>query len=273
MKIITLIEDTPGARPCRFEHGLCFYIETAHHKVLLDTGASDAILHNAEVLGIDLRAVDTVVISHGHYDHAGGLLAFAALNSTATVYIHKNAVGAFYHLKNGGEKYIGMDPAIADRQAVIFTDGDLCLDSELSLFTGVSGRRQWPQGNTTLKRRVGDAWVQDEFDHEQYLMVTEGKHRILLSGCAHNGLLNILDTYRERFGHTPTHVISGFHTVMPAYTAEDDALIESIARELSSTDTIYYTGHCTGEHAMQILQRIMGDRLVALHSGDEIHLD
>ncbi len=272
MNITTLIEDTPGARGGLYEHGLCFYIETAHHKVLLDTGASDAAMRNAEAWGIDLGAVDTVVISHGHYDHAGGVLPFTAINPHATIYIHQNAVGEFCNLKNGGEKYIGMDPAIASLRQVIFLDGDLCIDDELTIFSGVDGRRLWPRGNATLQRRIGGAFVQDEFDHEQYLVITEGAHRVLLSGCAHNGILNILDTYRARFGGAPTHVISGFHTVLPDYTAEDDALIASIARELSATDTTYYTGHCTGEHAMDILRRISGEQVVEIHSGDVIRL-
>ncbi len=270
MNMTILIEDTPGARECLFEHGLCIYLETAHHKVLLDTGATDAAMRNAETLGIDLSAVDTLIISHGHYDHTGGVLPFTAINPRATIYIRKNATGRFCNLKNGGTKYIGMDPAIATLRQIVFLDGDFRIDDELTVFTGIRGRRLWPQGNATLKREVDGRFLQDEFDHEQYLVVSSGERRILLSGCAHNGILNILDAYRERFGGAPTHVISGFHMVKSAYTDEDDALIASIARELSATDTIYYTGHCTGDHALQIMKRIMRDQLVVMHSGDEI---
>ena len=72
MRIVNLIENTKGAEGCLYEHGLSFYIETEKHKLLADTGASDAFLANAGRLGIDLRQVEHVVISHGHYDHAGG---------------------------------------------------------------------------------------------------------------------------------------------------------------------------------------------------------
>ncbi len=270
MKIINLIEDTAGERGCLYEHGLSFYIETAHHRLLLDTGASGAFIENAAEKGIDLTAVDTVVLSHGHYDHTGGLLAFAELNPNAVIYVHKNAVGEFYNCRHTPPKYIGMDARIADLPQVVWVDGDLKLDNELSLFTGVRGRRLWPRGNEVLKKRVGDEYVQDEFDHEQYLVVTEGERRVLLSGCAHNGILNILDACLERYGGAPTHIVSGFHTVMPEYTAADDELVAQIAAELLKHDTVYYTGHCTGEHPMQILKSIMGEKLVTLHSGDEI---
>ncbi len=270
MKLVNLIEDTPGESGCLFEHGLSFYIETAHHKVLLDTGATDAFLANAERKGIDLAAIDSVIISHGHYDHTGGLLAFAKRNPRAKIYIHKNATGAFYNLKNGQTKYIGMAPELAALGQVVFLDGGCRIDEELSIFTGVRGRRLWPRGNEVLKKKLGETFVQDEFDHEQYLVVSEGKKKVLLSGCAHNGILNILDAYRALYGGAPTHVISGFHTMKQAYTAEDDVIIEETARELAKTDTVFYSGHCTGEYPLQILKRSLGEQLVVLHSGDEI---
>lgn len=72
MRIINLIENTEGNKGCFFEHGLSFYVETKQHKLLVDTGASDAFIHNAKVLGIDLTQIDSVILSHGHYDHSGG---------------------------------------------------------------------------------------------------------------------------------------------------------------------------------------------------------
>ena len=73
MKVINLIENTQGRRECQAEHGLSFYIETPKHKVLVDAGATNAFLENAARLGVDLKQVDTMILSHGHYDHAGGI--------------------------------------------------------------------------------------------------------------------------------------------------------------------------------------------------------
>ncbi len=252
------------------EHGLSFYIETARHKLLLDTGASGAFLANAEKKGIDLTAVDTVVISHGHYDHTGGLLAFAELNPNAVIYIHKNAVGEFYNCRHAPPKYIGMDPHIAELDRVVWVEGDVKIDEEVSLFTDVRGRRSFPRGNEVLKKKKGGEMIPDCFDHEQYLVVAEREKRVLLSGCAHNGILNILDRYRELYDALPTHIVSGFHTVKAEYTPEDDALVEEIANELVSTGTQCFSGHCTGEHPMQILKSIMKERLTVMHSGDSI---
>ncbi len=270
MKIINLIEDTRGENGCLYEHGLSFYIETEHHKVLLDTGASDAFIKNAEALGIKLANVDTVIISHGHYDHSGGLISFAKLNPHAVIYIHKNAVGDFYSTKNGTPKYIGMDKDIQDLENVVFIDGNIKFDAELSLFSGVKGKRLLPRGNRVLKSKVSGELLQDSFDHEQYLAVSENGVSVLLSGCAHNGILNILDEYKNIYGGEPTYAISGFHTTKGEYTNDDDDLIEQTAKCLMGMNTVFYTGHCTGEYPMHIFKKIMGEKLQEIHSGSRI---
>ena len=80
MKIITLMENTQGEEGCAFEHGLSLYIETEKHKILADTGATGAFAENAEKLGVNLSSVYMVVLSHGHYDHSGGILTFTEKN-------------------------------------------------------------------------------------------------------------------------------------------------------------------------------------------------
>ena len=85
MKIITLVENTAENECFTAEHGLCIYIESEKHKLLLDTGQTDALIHNAEKLGTDLSEVDTVILSHGHYDHSGGILPFSEINNKAQI--------------------------------------------------------------------------------------------------------------------------------------------------------------------------------------------
>ena len=91
MRIVTLVENTCGNESCIAEHGLSIYIETENHKLLLDTGQTDAVVKNAEALSIDLSAVDTVILSHGHYDLSGGILPFSKLNHTAQIIMQRAA--------------------------------------------------------------------------------------------------------------------------------------------------------------------------------------
>lgn len=271
MRILNLIENTPGAEGCLYEHGLSFYVETKKHKLLVDTGASAAFIHNAKVLGIDLAKVDTVILSHGHYDHSGGILSFVAMNPTAKIYMQQNAAGEYYHKDETVEKYIGIDQEIKRLPQVVWVDGDCKIDDELELFSNVTGRRLWPQGNMELKELVDGAFLQDEFSHEQYLVITDGDKKLLVSGCAHNGVLNILGKYRELYGDNPYAMISGFHMRKKSdYTDEDIAVMEETARELCDTDTVFYTGHCTGEYPFEVMKKILGKQLVYVHSGEEI---
>ena len=123
-------------------------------------------------------------------------------------------------------------------------------------------------------RRADGSRVQDDFAHEQCLVVCQGGRHILLSGCAHNGILNILDRYRALFGAGPDVVVSGFHMKQAGpYTGAEWQTIEQTARALQAyRHTQFYTGHCTGRPAQERLQQILGDQLRALHSGEELAL-
>ena len=271
MRIVNLMENTEGSSGCLFEHGLSFYIETKGHKLLLDTGASDAFMENAKKLAIDLSEVEHVVISHGHYDHTGGLPAFAEKYSDAVIWLQESALGAHYRKDLEVEKYIGMDQRIARLSGLHFVRERAVIEEGITLFADVTGRKLWPAGNLDLKVKVGDAFLQDSFSHEQCLVVEEDGRYVLLSGCAHNGILNILEKYQELYGNEPDAVISGFHMMnKKGYTPEDMEQVREIARELKRWNTRFYTGHCTGEEPFAAMKEIMGEQLVYVHSGDTI---
>ena len=272
MKITNLIENIQGKQDVLFEHGLSFYIETKKHKLLVDCGQTDAFLHNGMTLGIDIKEVDSVFLSHGHYDHSGGILPFSQINAKADIYMQKKAVLPYYHKTDEEERYIGIAPEISGLTQVKLVDGDWKVDDELSLFSNVMGRTLWPKGNLELKKRIEDDFVQDEFDHEQYLVITENEKHVLFSGCAHNGILNILAHYYDLYGAYPDAVVSGFHMKKKEYTTEDDALIMETAKRLMAMPTQFYTGHCTGEYAFAIMKEIMGSQLTYVHSGDSLIL-
>lgn len=269
MKIITLIENTCGRVDCAYEHGLSIYIETGKHRILLDTGATDAFIGNARKLGVPLEQVDIVVLSHGHYDHAGGLLAFCEINKTAQIYMQQKACGDFYH----GERYIGIDKNILENPQVHFLQGDHVIDEELSIFTNITGRKFYPTSNLALSEVVNGECVQDSFCHEQCLVIHVDNRRILLSGCAHNGILNILDRYQEIYRDMPSLVISGFHMMKKEeYTDEEIKVICDTAQELKKWKTTFYSGHCTGQKALELMKTIMGEQLRELHSGVELEV-
>ena len=270
MKIINLMEDTEGASGCLYEHGLSFYAETKTHRYLFDFGASDKTLVNACTLGIDLTTVDTAVLSHGHYDHSGGILAFSRINPQASIYMMVSAGEKHVHRIKDQMKDIGIDSQIRDLPQVHLLNGNCRLNNELNLFSGVQARRFPARGNKSLLREKDGTFVPDDFSHEMYAILQADGRRILFSGCAHNGIVNILEHCRRLYGWYPDMVIGGFHMILNHYRDEDIEMIEQVGKTLKQLPTVFYTGHCTGEQAVEILKQTLGEQLQVIRCGSRI---
>ena len=143
MKIVTLLENTSRRPDLSAARGLSLYLEAAGRKILFDMGPDASVLENARALGVDLAAVDTAVLSHGHSDHGGGLAAFRAVNSKANIYLRREALGAYYAVLPGREPgYIGLPPeAEALRERFVFTGPEEALGDGLTLFSDVEDDR------------------------------------------------------------------------------------------------------------------------------------
>lgn len=273
MKVTTIIENTEGADGCVPLHGLSFFVETDAHRILFDAGPSDEALRNAERLGIDLRTVDMAVLSHGHYDHSGGLPAFAALNPTAKIYMQRRAGGENYAFDGPekGYRYIGIDKSILNLPQVCLIDGDARIDDEVSLFKVSRRAHPLPSTNKRIVMKSGDGYVQDDFAHEQSMYVRSGGKRVLLAGCAHSGILNIMEAFVDAFGRDelPHAVFGGFHLMRKTgYDDADRAEQLEIARRLREYPCKFYTCHCTGLEPYELMKSVMGDQLAYVHTGE-----
>jgi len=257
--IIRVLMENAAQRPdLLFEHGLSLYIETANHKILFDAGQSAAFADNAERMGVDLSQVDLCVLSHGHYDHSGGLARFLEVNSHAPVYVHERAFGAHH---NAVGKYIGVDQKLAENPRIMRIGDRFVIDDELSLCTcndRIDGVPASARGMTVC---TGGVHVQDDFLHEQYLTICENGRRIVISGCSHKGILNIVRWLE------PDALVGGFHFMKLDPEGEDAELLETAAAELLAHPCTYYTGHCTGDASFAFLKARMGNRLHAIPCG------
>ena len=258
MTITSLLENTTARAGIAAEHGLSLYVETATHRILFDMGQTDLFARNAEALGIDLSRVDLAVLSHGHYDHGGGLAAFLEINQTAPVYLTEAAFLPHY---NGTQKYIGLDTSLQDHPRLRVVSGDLSLGIGLTLLTPNGRKRRHSLGSFGLTERVGDTFLPDDFRHEQYLLIEEGGRRVLFSGCSHAGIRDIVAWF------SPDVLIGGFHVSRMALGEELTALGEALATH----GTDYYTCHCTGEAQFAFLRERM-PRLRYLAGGQTICL-
>lgn len=259
MKVSVLIENTSSRDDLVAEHGLSLLVETNGGTILFDTGQTGAFADNARKMGVDLDAVDLAVLSHGHYDHGGGLWRFLGLNAHAPVYLNRDAFAPHY---NGAGKSIGIDPALADNGRLVAVGDELDLGGGLSLHTCNGRRTAVPVDAAGLQAAGRGRLVPDDFRHEQYLLAREGGRTFLFSGCSHKGILNIAGWFR------PDVLVGGFHfkSVDPADPSGRERLAEA-AERLLRYPARYYTGHCTGAAQYEFLKEKMGERLSCLSTG------
>ena len=257
MKLITLMENTSCREGLGTEHGLSLYLETGNRRVLFDTGQTGLFRDNAKELGVDLSQVDTVVLSHGHYDHGGGIFSFLEVNKTAPIYASDLCFGDFF---NGTEKYIGLNPLLRDCPRIKTVSGKRDLGDGLSLYPGRFVLTPHGVNAYGLLEKKGRSLVPDLFLHEQYLILKEKGKTILFSGCSHRGILNIAEHFK------PDILIGGFHFKKLDPEKDRQTLISS-AQALLKLPTVYYTCHCTGTAQYAVLKEQMGDRLHYLAAG------
>lgn len=270
MKIVTLVEDSAGQKNWKRKHGLCLYIETERHKILFDLGPDETFLRNAQRCGLDLKAVDTVVISHGHGDHGGGLSAFLQINRTARIYVRPDAFLPHYNKVLKVPVYCGLDTKFRDNGRMVYTGQRHRIDKTLFLFSDVEGSRCVPSINRSLQEQRGRQRVADAFGHEQSLLIQENGKVVLIGGCAHRGIVNIIKSASYISGKYIDVVISGFHLTDPVLKkTESREFLDKLAYNLDKFSCQYYTLHCTGDRAYGYLREKLGEeKLSYLALGD-----
>lgn len=268
MKITVLTENTAISSDFASIHGLSLFIETEKHRLLFDLGPDETLLKNAQTAGIDLASIDTVIISHGHYDHGGALAAFLAINSLAKIYLQFSAFDRYFYKGADSNRYIGLDVQLKTNEQIVFAGMHVIIDEELQLFSGVTERKFYSPINQVLYMDTDNGLVLDPFAHEQNLIITENNKHYLIAGCAHNGIVNIIEKAEQLTDAPIDHALAGFHLYNQVEkTTADKELIAGIANALTQHQTHYFTGHCTGPQAYTLLKKDMGDQIDSISAG------
>jgi len=256
------------------EHGLSIYIEADGKKILFDAGATDIVIHNAEVMGVDLTDVDLAAISHGHYDHTGGFPAFCKINEKAPIYIHKDAFRDSYGFREGKpeDEKSGIiwtaeeRAALADR--LTFTDGPVYITDNIC----ITGTVPYAEGtsiteNFYYKDEEG-RWQKDDMSHEQVLVIREPDGLYIFSGCSHRGVISALEAGKAMYpGERVAVMVAGMHL----YSASEEDrkyVVDQMAAE--GLDKVMPV-HCTGIKAICDLKTKLGDACVVAVAGDVFH--
>lgn len=273
MIIKMLLENTAVSEDFCSEHGLSIYIESNNSKIIFDVGASDLFLKNAKNMNVDISNIDYAIISHGHYDHGGGLEDFLDKNKKAKVFLKDNAFEKHYALRSNNRiEFIGIEECIKNSNQVILTKDLFKISDDIEIFSNVSQKELTPSSNSNLFMEKDGEIVKDTFTHEQNLIIKENGKSLLITGCAHNGIVNIVKHFYKIKGYMPDYVIGGFHLSSRSNEGESPKVIDEIGKELIYTNAKYYTCHCTGVNAYNKLKEIMGEKIEYLSAGSEIVL-
>ncbi len=279
MEIITLIENEklPGRKELHAEAGLSLFIKTGSRNILFDTGSSGKFAANAEKLGVDLKQVDFVVISHAHYDHTGGLAEFFRINKTAKVYIKKEAYGEYYYKVLFFNKYIGVDQEILKKYTdrFVFLDNDIVIDPNIRIITRFLNKYKLPSDSKHILKKENGKLLPDDFSHELMLMISEGNKEFVFTGCSHHGILNMIKTAENHTDKKLT-VVGGLHMYNPVTggLAEKSEDVLNVATEIIRDRNIQQviTGHCTGLKAYKLMQTLMNEKLINMRTGRSFSL-
>lgn len=268
MIIRVLVDNETSQHDLGAEHGLSILLEFEGRKVLFDFGQSLLLFKNAKAMGVDLSDVDYAILSHGHYDHGGGLNHFMDICPGAPVYIRKGALDGHYaRRENGRIENIGLAPLVGN--GVVFTAEEHQIEEGVMLFSVPPATGFEPSGNRVLfQMDESGCYIRDSFMHEQNLLIEKDGVTLLVAGCAHRGIVNILEWVKKKYNIIPQFVIGGFHLGKMLDDEETETLaLHRIAKYLIGTQAKYYTGHCTGLASYHKLKGILRDRIGYAEAG------
>ena len=261
IRITTLVENSSGEHlGLIHEHGLSFLIEKDNRTYLFDTGQSDAIIKNARKLQLDLFQADKIIISHGHYDHSGGvrsLLQSGGPSFQPEFILHNDFFNPKYSLQGSRSEYLGSDfdqQTLEDHNCVMRNFNSDIEEIEPGVWVVGNFLRYHTEEtiNDRFRLLTDEGLILDDFRDEIMLVVSSPKGLILIMGCAHPGIMNMIDTVRERIGENIHAILGGTHLV-EARDRQLDAAIEYLNN--LKCDAIGVS-HCTGNRVMEKLSRI-----------------
>ena len=267
---VTIIVDNTPSPGFQSEHGFSALLDTGKRRVLFDTGQGPAFAGNMEKLGVANDEIEAVVLSHGHYDHTGGLPAILRAMPRVPVFAHPSIVIDRYAAGKGHVRSVAVPEAsrrliMSPETKMVWCEAPLLLGDE----AGITG--QVPR-LTSYEDTGGpffvypDCKVPDLIPDDMAMWVRTGKGLLVVTGCCHSGLVNTLRHAMRLSGEQRLHcVIGGFHLC----SAAEERLSSTIEDLEKMSPGLIVPCHCTGETAIFRMKKVFGERVVTCSSGSE----
>ncbi len=261
------------------EHGFSALVEKDGQKILLDTGQGLGLQPNAKALGIDLSQIDTIVLSHGHYDHTGGLSQLLPFARKTKIIAHPDVFGPKYSYQENNTnepfKYIGppfsKDILEADPNCELILQKDFQKISDRIFFSGqISRVTNFEINDKRLKLKNQKDFSEDPLFDDTSLLIETGKGPVILTGCAHSGIVNVMMHFENMTGHKQFYaVIGGTHL---GFLNSEDQLEKTIDAFESYRLEMIAVSHCTGNEASAICYNRFKEKFTFANAGWAIEL-
>ena len=272
LKITTLSEDTSSKRGLLAEHGISFLVEYRGFKVLFDTGQGPSVVANARALNIDLTELNCIALSHGHYDHTGGLFFILRKTGHKRVFAHPAALRPKYHLipprsyRAVGIPYAPQELKNAGAEFIL-NSGMVELTPGLYLTGEIPRVTDYETPNTSHYTETDNRYVPDPMPDDQALVAVTSKGPVLITGCAHAGLINTINYALQITNSTNLcGLIGGTHLI----EANEERLAKTAARLKEYNLHFCAVSHCTGFKAQMSIYQTLGDKFVLNNVGNII---
>lgn len=279
MKITVVVDNCimPRGKPFVAEHGLSLLIEGAGRKILFDAGQSGVAVHNLGLLGVHPREVDTMVLSHGHYDHTGGLAAvLEQAGKPMPVYCHPDAFIRRYVKVGGRERFVGVPHAREQLESLgaefRFVTGPTEVAPGLIISGAIPRQTGYETGDASLLRPGPDGCgclEQDAVDDDMAIYYADSGSLTVISGCAHSGIVNVVRHGLDVTGCGRVHAVIGGTHLGPVGKAQQEATLAELA---SIAPSVVAANHCTGFYMMARLQAQFGEKFIPAFVGTVIEV-
>ncbi len=264
-----------GPRGLTGEHGFSVLIEKDDQKILFDTGQGMSLAGNAKILQKDLSLVQTVILSHGHYDHTGGLPSVLYPPRGVKVIAHPDIFNQKYAQRNGTNgichDFIGIKYKREFLEASL--KAEFMLISEFTeirpgiYFSGQIPRKtDFEQSDTRLKTLQDGNFVLDPLLDDISLLIETDKGPVILLGCAHAGLVNIMNHFADKTGYSKFHAVIGGTHLGFLKNSEEQLQKSMDAFDHYQVDLIA-VAHCTGQEVAAVCYNRFKDRFAFACTG------